>query len=196
MNGKEQINSGDVVVPGEVLCTIEEFIPNAGTYIDEKNGLVLASTVGIVKIDAKTKHISVIAKNKPIEPVKGAIVLGKVNDTKKQLVDLVIGRIDSEEGSIELHTPISSTLHISCVSERYTENMTDAYRVGDIVKAHIVDDKRQPCYVSTVGSEFGCILARCTKCGAFLKRKGRSTLKCPDCDNIERRKLADDYLPI
>ncbi|MFX1518450.1 MAG: exosome complex RNA-binding protein Csl4 [Promethearchaeota archaeon] len=190
MKAKEQINSGDLVVPGEVLCTIEEFIPNAGTYVDEKNGLILASTVGTVNIDAKTKRISVIAKNKPIEPVKGAIVLGKISDTKKQLVELIIGKIDSDE----LHTPISSTLHISCVSERYTENMTDAYRVGDIVKAHIVDDKRNPCYVSTVGNQFGCIFARCTKCGAILKRKGRSTLKCPDCDNIERRKISDDYL--
>jgi exosome complex component CSL4 len=192
MTAKEQINSGDLVVPGEVLCTIEEFIPSAGTYVDEKNGLILASTVGNVNIDAKTKRISVVAKNKPIEPVKGAIVLGKISDAKKQLVELVIGKINSEE----LHTPISSTLHISCVSESYTESMNDAYRVGDIVKAHIIDDTRVPVYASTVGSQFGCILARCTRCGAILKRKGRSTLKCPDCDNIERRKISEDYLPI
>lgn len=189
MNAK-QIKSGDVVVPGDVLGVIEEFIPDNGTY--EENGLVLANTIGTVKKDLRTKRISVIAKNKPIIPSKGAIVLGKAKETKKQLVDLMIGKIDEKE----LHPPLSSTLHISNVSERYTENIMDAYRIGDIIKAHIVDDKRKPCYVSTVGSEFGCILARCTKCGAYLKRKSRSTLKCPDCDNIEQRKISDDYLPI
>ena len=152
----------------------------------------MASIVGNVDVNTKTKRISVIAKNKPITPVKGAIVFGKVSDAKKQLVDLTIGKIDSDE----LHTPITGTLHISCVSESYTENMTDAYRIGDIVKAHIVDDIRQPCYLSTVGHQFGVILARCTRCGAFLKRKGRSTLKCMDCENIERRKISDDYLSI
>jgi exosome complex component CSL4 len=190
MKVKEQINSGDLVIPGDVLGVIEEFIADSGTY--EKDGLILASIVGNVNVDTRTKRISVIGKNKPITPVKGSIVFGKVSDAKKQLVDLMIGKIDSEE----LNTPVTSTLHISCVSESYTENMTDAYRVGDIVKAHIVDDERQPCYVSTVGHEFGCILARCTRCGAFLKRKGRSTLKCMDCENIERRKISDDYLTI
>jgi exosome complex component CSL4 len=190
MKVKEQINSGDLVIPGDVLGVIEEFIADSGTY--EENGLILASIVGNVNVDTKTKRISVIAKNKPITPVKGSIVLGKVSDAKKQLVDLTIGKIDSEE----LHTPVTGTLHISCVSESYTENMIDAYRVGDIVKAHIVDDIRQPCYISTVGHEFGCILARCTRCGAFLKRKGRSTLKCTDCENIERRKISDDYLTL
>ncbi len=187
MNTK-QVKSGDVVVPGDVLGVIEEFIPDSGTY--EENGLILASTVGTLKKDMRTKRISVITKNKPITPSKGSIVLGKVNETKKQLVDLIIGKIDSHE----LHTPVSSTLHISCISERYTENITDAYRIGDIIKAHIVDDERKPCYVSTVGSEFGCILARCTMCGTYLRRKGRSTLKCPECDNIEQRKISDDYL--
>ncbi len=192
MKVKEQINSGDLVVPGDVLGVIEEFIADSGTY--EEDGLILASIVGNVDVNTKTKRISVIAKNKPITPVKGAIVFGKVSDAKKQLVDLTIGKIDSDE----LHTPITGTLHISCVSESYTENMTDAYRIGDIVKAHIVDDKRQPCYISTVGHQFGVILARCTRCGAFLKRKGRSTLKCAstDCENIERRKISEDYLSI
>lgn len=195
MKVKEQINSGDLVVPGDVLGVIEEFIADSGTY--EEDGLILASIVGNVDVNTKTKRISVIAKgNKPITPVKGSIVYGKVSDAKKQLVDLRIGRIDSEEGSTDLHTPMTGTLHISCVSESYTENMNDAYRIGDIVKAHIVDDKRSSCYLSTVGHRFGCILARCTMCGAYLRRKGRSTLKCPECDNIERRKISDDYLTI
>ncbi|WP_287586015.1 exosome complex RNA-binding protein Csl4 [Candidatus Borrarchaeum sp.] len=191
MKVKEQINSGDLVVPGDVLGVIEEFIADSGTY--EEGGLILASIIGNVNVNTKTKRISVIAKNnKPITPVKGAIVYGKVSDAKKQLVDLTIGKIDSTE----LHTPVTGTLHISCVSESYTENMTDAYRIGDIVKAHVVDDKRQPCYISTVGHQFGCILARCTRCGAYLQRKGRSTLKCMDCENVERRKISEDYLSI
>jgi exosome complex component CSL4 len=173
-----------------VLGVIEEFIADSGTY--EEDGLILASIVGNVNVDARTKKISVIAKNKPITPVKGSIVFGKVSDAKKQLVDLMIGKMDSKE----LNTPVTGTLHISCVSESYTENMIDAYRIGDIVKAHIVDDIRSPCYLSTVGHEFGVILARCTRCGAFLKRKGRSTLKCMDCENIERRKISDDYLTV
>ena len=190
MKVKEQINSGDLVIPGDVLGVIEEFIADIGTY--EEDGLILASIIGNVNVDPRSKRISVIGKNKPITPVKGSIVYGKVSDAKKQLVDLTIGKIDSNE----LNTPVTGTLHISCVSESYTENMTDAYRIGDIVKAHIVDDIRQPCYISTVGHEFGCILARCTRCGAYLKRKGRSTLKCMECENIERRKISDEYLSL
>ncbi|MHA2060751.1 MAG: hypothetical protein ACW963_00460 [Candidatus Sifarchaeia archaeon] len=157
MKVKEQINSGDLVIPGDVLGVIEEFIADSGTY--EEDGLILASIVGNVNVDARTKKISVIAKNKPITPVKGSIVFGKVSDAKKQLVDLMIGKMDSKE----LNTPVTGTLHISCVSERLSDWR---YRKSTHCRRHKI-----PMLLINCWTRIWCYISKMYEVWGVLKKK-------------------------
>ncbi|MCK5266112.1 MAG: RNA-binding protein, partial [Candidatus Thorarchaeota archaeon] len=47
------VKSGDIVVPGEQLCVIEELSPSYGTY--EKDGIVYAAAPGAVSMDLKER---------------------------------------------------------------------------------------------------------------------------------------------
>ena len=55
--------NGQLVLPGERLGVIEEFIPNAWTYV--KNGEIFASVTGRALIDFLNKHVSVYPVGKP-----------------------------------------------------------------------------------------------------------------------------------
>ena len=59
VNRMADVKSGDVVVPGDQLCVIEELSPSLGTY--EKEGIVYAATMGSVAMDLKDRSISVVS---------------------------------------------------------------------------------------------------------------------------------------
>ena len=59
MNHKEN----DLVLPGEILCTYEEYIPSSWTYVEE--GFIKASINGRIQINKKEKTISVSSINAP-----------------------------------------------------------------------------------------------------------------------------------
>ena len=49
--------TGRLVVPGERLGVIEEFIPDAGTYV--KDGVIYSKIVGRALVDLLNKRVSV-----------------------------------------------------------------------------------------------------------------------------------------
>ena len=57
---------GSFVLPGDVVGSLEEFVPGDYTYARE--GMIIANTAGLVKVDPKTRSACVIPKTNP--PVK------------------------------------------------------------------------------------------------------------------------------
>ena len=49
--------SGNVVLPGERLGVIEEFLPNSGTYV--KDGVIYSKIIGRALMDLLHKRVSV-----------------------------------------------------------------------------------------------------------------------------------------
>jgi len=78
------------------------------------------------------------------------------------------------------------------VSFRYTENMFDAYKVADLVRAKVISTKNKVFHLSTKGENLGVIYAHCSQCGGLLVRRGRG-LACETCGYVENRKTASDY---
>lgn len=181
------IKSGKFVIPGDKLSVIEEFTPNSGTY--ENEGVVYSKTIGQVMIDLAARKISVFSLAKGINvPEVGKIVVGIATSVLSSMVTLKVVRIEDKW----LSGSFTGVLHISEISFKYTDNMSSAYRVGDVIRAKVVSDKNRNFHLSTKGVDLGVVQAFCSYCGSVIMRKG-TYLRCACCGHTERRKTASDY---
>lgn len=179
--------SGQFVVPGEKLGVIEEFIPDSGTYVDD--GAIHSKSVGYVLMDLASKKVSVYpaARNLNV-PTIGSTVVGNAINVHSSLAVIRMKKV----GKKFISGFFSGMVHVSDVSFRYTENIFDAMKVGDIVRAKVISDRNKTYHLSTKEENLGVVYAFCSRCGSLLSSKGRE-LECGTCGNIERRKTASDY---
>ncbi|MHA1649297.1 MAG: exosome complex RNA-binding protein Csl4 [Candidatus Helarchaeota archaeon] len=183
----QEIKNGDLVLPGQKLGVIEMYVPGEGTYT--KNGAIYASIIGEIEINDTEKKISVIPKgSKPSLPKKGDIVVGQISMVRKQMA---IADITNKSG-YNPTTDFEGMIHISQVSRSYLETLSDAFKVGDIIRAVVINDEIIPFFLNTAAPHLGVILAYCSECGSVLQVVKRR-LQCPVCNNIEKRKFTPDY---
>ena len=181
---KERI--GKTILPGEKIGVVEQFISGPGTY--EEEGVIYASIVGELRFNQGDRVISVHADNRTAMPQVGDIVVGRVDNLKKQSVVVYINetRNFTPKGHFE------ASIHISNVSHGYIENISDAFRPYDLVRCRIIRAEHQPFQAVTDEKRLGAILSFCSICGEPLEFKG-NRLVCPNCRNIEQRETAQDY---
>ncbi|AAY79593.1 conserved Archaeal protein [Sulfolobus acidocaldarius DSM 639] len=172
-------------MPGEELSVIEEFTTGEGTY--EFNGTVYSSVVGKAFYDMINRKVNSIGFKKPgiLSLKKSKYVLGIVVGIKE---DSAIINIQSLEDK-SLVTTLSGYIHISQISSKYLNTISDAMRVGDIIRAKPIN-YIIPVPLTIKQRDLGVISAKCSICGSPLQRQDEEHLKCPDCGNIETRKLA------
>ncbi len=176
-----------MVLPGDQIAVAEEFEPGEGAY--ERNGLVFAATTGVLVLDSASRVARVRAFNPPAELKVGDIVYGQVDDIRGMMATATVlavhGRTRQISGESE------GTIHISNVSEDYTEDIHDMYRVGDIIRAKVIQVKPS-LQLTTAEPDLGVVKALCSVCRGPLELRGRD-LYCPRDERTERRKLAADY---
>lgn len=176
-----------MVLPGDEIAVAEEFEPGEGTY--ERNGLVYAATPGVLEMDSTNRVARVRAFNPPAEVKVGDIVYGVVDDIRGMMATATIlaihGRTRQISGQAE------GTIHISNVSEEYTEDIHDRFRLGDIIRAKVVQVKPSV-QLTTAEPELGVVKALCSVCRGPLEIRGKD-LYCPRDERPERRKVAADY---
>ncbi|KYH42641.1 MAG: RNA-binding protein S1 [Candidatus Bathyarchaeota archaeon B63] len=179
-------SSGQFVVPGDRLGVIEEFIPDSGTYV--KDGYIYSSNVGYVLIDFANKKVSVypVARNMNVPRVNN-IVAGWVASVQSTHATVQIIKV----GRKFLSGRFTGIIHISDVSHRYLDNMYDAFRMGDLIRARVVSDKNKTYHLTTKDENLGVLYAFCSQCGDILIKRRR--LRCRACGNIEKRKITSDY---
>lgn len=179
--------SGHLVVPGERLGVIEEFIPDSGTYV--KDGVIYSRTVGRALIDLLNKRVSVYPLvNGELVPKVSSIVVGQIGNAQSDNVLVKILKIENKRLSGEF----SGILHISDVSDRYIDSMNDVCKPGDIVRAKVISGKNRIFHLSTNDKNLGIVYAFCSRCSTLLEPQ-RYEMHCPKCGNIENRKIAPDY---
>lgn len=175
------------VLPGDVVGSVEEFVP--GDYTYAKGGLIFASTTGLTKVDSKTRAAYVIPKtNAPPKLCHGDIVVGEVIDLKDSLVIVSLAFKKGYE-----NRPISdeeATIHISNVRNSYVKDLRHLFSLRDILKAKIIDERQMR--LSTSDEDLGVIKAYCNRCLTGLVRKD-GKLACPNCGNNETRKMSSAY---
>lgn len=180
-------NTKKIVLPGEVLATSEEFLAGEGTF--EQDGNILASYLGKLNLDSK----EMVAKVEPINPLVklrvGDVVLARVQDVKSSMVLVNVIRLEGKSRKVAGET--FGSIHISKISEGYTQDVWKEFRIGDIIRAKVVQDK-PALQLSTNQPDLGTLLGLCTKCRMPLVKKDKS-LFCENCKRNEIRNMAPDY---
>ena len=184
------VKSGDIVVPGDQLCVIEELMPSFGTY--ERDGIVYAAAPGQVDMNLKERSIRVVSPGGGMKlalPVKGDILIGKVTLVFDQRAEVRIARINDED----YLSGLVGELHISNVTRRYVKSMQDVLKQNDIVRAAALNTHEIPVELTLVGLELGVLYGECTRCGNPLTLTTHNNMFCLRCENRETREVASDY---
>jgi len=179
--------SGHLVLPGERLGVIEEFIPDSGTYVED--GVIYSKIVGRALMDLLSKRVSVypLISGATVPKVTSTVV-GQVGNAQSDNVLVRIFKI----GPKKLSGVFTGILHISDVQERYVKSMNDVCKPGDIIRTKVISDKNQIYHLSTKDKGLGVLYAFCSCCSNLLESK-RHEMRCLKCGNVERRKIALDY---
>lgn len=187
MSTKNEQKTGQLIVPGERIGVIEEYIPDVGTYV--KDGVIYSKVIGHVLIDLVHKRVSVhkVAEGAKV-PEVGSTVIGQVSNAQSETAGVRI----FEVGNDEISGVFTGTLHVSDVQMRYVDSMFDVCKAGDIVRAKVISEKNRTYHLSTKDKNLGVVYAFCSSCGALLEPR-RQGMHCPKCGRTERRKTASDY---
>ncbi|MEM2104387.1 MAG: exosome complex RNA-binding protein Csl4 [Candidatus Bathyarchaeia archaeon] len=177
-----------VVLPGESLGVIEEFTPNAGTYV--KDGVIYSKIVGRALVDILNKRVSVFPISREVKaPKVGSIVIGQVSNAQSHMATIRIFKI----GKKFLSGFFTGVLHVSDANLRFVESMFDVCKTGDVMRAKVMSEKNRTYHLTTKDKSLGVVYAFCSRCGDMLQLRGRVSLHCSRCGNVEKRKTALDY---
>lgn len=176
-----------MVLPGDQIAVAEEYEPGEGAY--EREGLVFASTPGVLQLDEQNRVARVRAFNPPAELRVADIVYGVVDDIRGMMATATVNAIHGRDRQISGEN--EGTIHISNVSEEYTEDIRDMYHLGDIIRAKVIQVKPSV-QLTTAEPDLGVVKAFCGQCRGPLELRGRE-LYCTRCERSERRKFARDY---
>ncbi len=188
MTLKQEQRSGNLVVPGDRLGVIEEFIPDAGTYV--KDGVIYSKIIGRALMDMLNRKVTVYPLKEGVKvPKAGATIIGQIGNAQS---DNVLVRITGVGAKKRTSGAFGGILHISDVSDRYIDSMNEVCKPGDIIRAKVISEKNQVFHLTTDDRNLGVIYAFCSNCGTLLEQR-RNEMHCTKCGNIERRKTALDY---
>lgn len=184
----EEIRTGTFVVPGTFLATVEEFMCGEGTY--KEGGKIYSSRAGIVLVDVKGKRISVASKGGPPELKRGDVVIGVVEETKKQAAMVSVKLLAGSEKSLPY--PTDGIIRISSVRRGFVPRLEGELREGDVVRAKVLEVRNGLIHLTLGEPDLGVILAYCSKCRGILQR-AKNRLYCRECGNMETRKISSSY---
>lgn len=179
--------TSEIVLPGDLLGTAEEFVPGRGTY--EDHGKIYAALLGTRRIDARDKAIRVEAIHAIPHLGEDDLVYARVDEVKSAMAICTILTLAS--GRRPVPGAPEGTIHISKAKDGYTESLADEFQPGDIVLARILQS--QPTIkLTTAPATLGVVAARCQVCHGLLTVGGKE-LTCPRCGNREHRKTAEGF---
>jgi exosome complex component CSL4 len=188
MTLKSEERNGKLVLPGERLGVIEEFIPDSGTYV--KDGVIYSKIIGRALMDMLNRRVSVYpVQEGAVVPKVGTTVIGQVGNAQSDNVLVRIFQVGKKKKSTGV---FSGILHVSDVSDRYVDSISDACKPGDIVRAKVISEKNQVYHLNTSDKNMGVVYGFCSRCGSLLEQR-RQEMHCTKCGNIERRKTTLDY---
>ncbi|MBS3060748.1 MAG: exosome complex RNA-binding protein Csl4 [DPANN group archaeon] len=178
-------------MPGETVATTEEYVPGYG--VAEANGEDLVATnIGELELDPE-EHIAKVKARTRVARFQGpgTIVIGVVAKTTDDVA--IIDLIPMKTANFAfIPTGASAILHVSNVKPGYVKSIKTEFKVGDIVRAKIIESTPLGVKLTTDGKNLGALLTNCSRCRASMARIG-ARVKCTSCGWVEDRKIAYDY---
>ncbi|NVM16191.1 MAG: exosome complex RNA-binding protein Csl4 [Candidatus Lokiarchaeota archaeon] len=188
---KNSAKNNEIVLTGQYLGVVEEYLPDKhSTYV--KEGQIFATKTGIVKIDKNRRAIEILShQEENRKTVKiGDIIIGTIRFLRLYSVGISFATINKK---IHFNSSYFGNIHVSHISKRFIDKISDAFQITDIVRAKVIRQEENEYSLSTVENNLGVIHADCSICGTTLKKIGQDRLRCSRCGNVENRKLASDY---
>lgn len=186
-----KIEEDKIVMPGDKLGIIEQYLPGEGTYDDD--GDIKSSVLGNVKINQKMKVISVVSDAKPALLKVGDIVYGQITDIKPQRANVQIECI--KDNGRPLALPYIGAIHISQAKKDYLEKLSDAFRIGDIIQAKVVKVTGDNVDLGSTDDDCGVLKAMCTRCRDYMHTTQKADeVQCNSCNKKEKRKVSKNYI--
>ncbi len=178
--------TNDIKQIGDLLGTIEEFVPGKGTYTED--GKIYASIMGKGVVDRENHSVRVEGRM-PAELKVGQTVFGDVLKLNKNVVTVIVKRIQGAEGEVDIKTGI----YVSNIADEYVEKPESMFGLGDIVKAKVIKIQPGMIDISTKG-DFGVVKAYCRRCRHPLKKSDeKNKMVCSNCEFKDTRKFSKDY---
>ncbi|MEF8873050.1 MAG: exosome complex RNA-binding protein Csl4 [Candidatus Thermoplasmatota archaeon] len=182
-------NEEELVFPGDKVGTSEEWMAGKGTFEDEGN--IYAAQFGKLIFDEDSLEAKVDAVNPIVEVQEGDVIYGSVFMRKEAMVVIMIEKIEGV--SRDVKEDVEGTLHISEVSEDYTEELEEEFLVGDIVRAKVTETE-PAIKLSTAGKKFGVVRGYCPDCRKAMKfERKNDKLYCENCDIQSDRNISRVY---
>lgn len=179
---------GDQVLPGDALAYAEEFLPGPGVFDD--GTFLRAARLGTFQVDARDMRISVApATSVPSTLHEGDYVFGKITMLKPSMAGVEVLHVEGATRNVAGDT--NGTLHVSKIAKRYVQDVGREYRLGDIVRARVLEVKPSV-QLATEDERCGAILCLCLRDRFPLKKAGKG-LECPGCGKRDTRNIARDY---
>lgn len=179
----------DIVLPGEILCTYEEFIPADWTYVED--GYIKSSIFGKLHIDYENKEISICADNPPEVIEVGDRIIGHITEVKQYKCLVTVKKIVGQKR--EIIAGYKGYIHISHATPNYVCSMHELFKIGDIIEAEVIHKMgTEFIELKTAGSDLGIIKAMCTECRSFMQKTPDNTLLC-SCGKMDIRKTSSKY---
>lgn len=175
------------VFPGDEVAEEEEYLASDGTFACD--GKIYASQIGLLELDDNECVARVISPNPPNTLKIGDIVYGIIGDIRKTMAT---AEVVAKEGTRrDIASDTNATIHVSKISQGYTDDVSKELRKGDFIRARVIDVSPS-LQLTTKEDHLGVIRSLCGTCKTELVRKGKN-LYCPECERSSPRKIADDY---
>ncbi len=184
------MSKNDFVLPGSELGYEEEFVPGKNAFDDD--GKIFSDSIGRKNIDTANHEASVdkVSKEKRIM-VKGAIVKGIVSMVKPNFVLIEVKESEIDGEVLVVHNR-SACIGVRNIADSFVKDTKEFYRVGDIVKARVIQVERYGLEVETKDRELGVIKAFGVKSRRPLILIDNK-LRDPVTGDTELRKISSDY---
>ncbi|MEM0349492.1 MAG: exosome complex RNA-binding protein Csl4 [Candidatus Caldarchaeum sp.] len=172
-----------LVVPGEVLCVTEEFLPRLGAFVNG-DGNVKARVVGEAVYDLKAKEVSVKPVKEIIDIRPGDRVIAEIKDVQE--------KIAVAEAFVKLPSTPLKYRRTGIVVAKRNDVLENMLSVGDIAILAVRGVYRGLNTFDIYSPGCGVMLAICSVCGGVLDKRD-NFLTCGKCGNRERRKTVLKY---
>ncbi len=173
------IRFGRLVLPGERLGVIEEYLPGIGVRA-LKSGYLVATHGGYAEYDRKNHIVSVSPLRAVRKPFPGDTVLATVREIQERVIWSDILAV--------LRTKLTTSYSGALLKKGQGLD----YVPGDIYLARVIDELSGVYTLSVEGKELGLIQGFCDLCGRPLTLR-LNHLECRQCRRAYRKKVSVHY---
>jgi exosome complex component CSL4 len=188
----QQTSEEDYAYPGKYLGSEEEFMPGEGTYT--KDGGIYSSVFGKIKIDNRK---IIVEQNKALyDFMVGQKVIGRIEAIIEPIAIVKVINLKDNKPYRISDSGQNYILRVQNIKKGFVNKVRDAYKIGDIIKAKVIELKYGEYQLSTVDEDCGVIKAYNSAYDEPrnpLKRLGDQLIDIKT-NRKEIRKISNEYL--